>query len=121
ENPPGRACNFGQEPFPISCDGGLLVFDPNNLTASQCNAGLLPNVCQLGFFNPTTKTGVIFLQPANPNANADRGTGCGPNGATVGPNATLLLGCTPGNNPFDNTTQVINANTRNFADVANIT
>jgi hypothetical protein len=35
-------CNFGDLPSAISCDGGLLVFDPNNLTASQCNPSLLP-------------------------------------------------------------------------------
>ena len=52
-------------------------------------------------------------------------------GITVGPNTNLMLGCTPGNNPFDSTTQVINAARQgviaptsaasNFADVSNIT
>jgi hypothetical protein len=131
--PPG--CNFDSTAGPITCDGGVLVFDPNNLTASQCNAGLLPNVCQLGAFNPTTKTGVITLHPLNGSALIPTPTfffnagACGPNGITVGPDANLLLGCTPGNNPFNQTTRVINANTvpvgpvfgRNGADVANIT
>src|SRR6516165_660038 len=37
-NPPG--CNFGQNPGAITCGGGLLVFDPKNITASQCNVAL---------------------------------------------------------------------------------
>jgi hypothetical protein len=103
-------CNHGQNPGPITCDGGLLVFDPNNLTSSQCGPGsALPNLCVLGAFNPATNTGVLFLRPANPNIG---GSGCGPNGVTVSTNPNgshnLLLGCTPGNNPFDATTQVIN-------------
>src|SRR5262249_37605593 len=68
-------CNFGQNPGPITCDGGLLVTDPAHPTAVQ------------GAFDPTTNTGVIKLHA------------CGPNGATVGPNDNLLLGCTPANNP----------------------
>jgi len=117
QNPPG--CNFDSTAGPVTCDGGLLVTDPNNLTASQCNAGFTPGVvCGQGAFNPTTNTGVIFLHPANLNAATG---GCGPNGITVGPNGNLLLGCNPGNNPFDTTTQVINAKTRNFADIASIT
>jgi hypothetical protein len=105
-NPPG--CSFGFDSERPLCQGGLLVFDPTNLTASQCKAGL-PSVCQLGAFDPSTRTGVISLK------------NCGPNGATVGPNQNLLLGCTPGNVPTNQTTQVINARTRNFADIANIT
>ena len=117
QNPPG--CNFDATAGPITCDGGLLVTDPNNLTASQCNVAFTPGVdCQQGAFQPTTNTGVIFLRPANLNAATG---GCGANGITVGPNSNLLLGCTPGNNPFDTTTQVINAETRNFADIARIT
>jgi hypothetical protein len=46
---------------------------------------------------------------------------CGPNGATVGPHGNLLLGCTPQNNPSDTTTLVINATTKNFANIGNIT
>ena len=46
---------------------------------------------------------------------------CGPNGATVGPNDNLLLGCTPANNPSDTSTLVINAKTKNFANIGNIT
>jgi hypothetical protein len=127
------ACNFDASAGPITCNGAVLVFDPNNLTASQCGPGSsLPNVCTLNLFNPTTKTGVFALQPANLNTSSG---GCGPNGATVSTTRSgmhnLLLGCTPGNNPFDTTTQVINPQGQGlvgppqfasfFADIANIT
>ena len=106
-NPSG--CNFGPSGT-ITCDGGLLVTDPTNLTASQCGSGSsLPALCVQGAFNPTTNTGVIPLHQ------------CGPNGATVGPNDNLLLGCTPGNNPSNTTTLVINAKTHNTAHVDGIT
>jgi hypothetical protein len=39
----------------------------------------------------------------------------------VGPHSNLLMGCTPGNNPSDATTLVINAKTKNYANIANIT
>jgi hypothetical protein len=94
-NPPG--CNFGQLAGAITCDGGLLVTDPTAPTAVQ------------GAFNPTTNTGVIPLHA------------CGPNGSTVGPHDNLLLGCTPGNNPSNTTTLVINAKTHNTATVNGIT
>jgi hypothetical protein len=121
QNPPG--CNFDGGAGPITCDGGLLVTDPNNLSASQCNVAFTPGVlCVQGAFNPATNTGVVFLHSAN--ANATTG-GCGPNGITVktNPNGShvLLMGCTPGNNPFDTTTQTMNPVNRNFADTANIT
>jgi hypothetical protein len=62
-----------------------------------------------GAFNPVTNTGVVPLNA------------CSPNGATVGPHQNLLLGCTPGNNPSDTTTLVINAKTKNFANIGGIT
>jgi hypothetical protein len=100
-NPPG--CNFGQlpdpaNPGPITCDGGLLVVDP-----------AATGTVVYGMWNAATDTGVIPLHA------------CGPNGATVGPHANLLLGCTPANNPSDVTTLVINAVTHNYANIANIT
>src|SRR5437667_6376349 len=94
-NPPG--CNYGQFSGSITCSGGLLVTDPATPAAVQ------------GAYDPATNTGVIPL------------TGCGPNGATVGPHDNLLLGCTPGNLPGSTTTQVINAATHNYAQVAGIT
>ena len=90
ENPPG--CNYGQNSGPVTCSGGLLVTDPTKPTAIQ------------GAYNPATNSGVIPL------------TGCGPNGATVGVNDNLLLGCAGGG-----IQQIINATTHNYAQVANIT
>ena len=96
-NPPG--CNYGQLAGPITCDGGLLVTDPTTLTT--------PTAVQ-GAFNPATNTGVVPLHA------------CGPNGATVGVHDNLLLGCTSANNPSDTTTLVINAKTKNYANIGNI-
>ena len=97
-NPTG--CNFGQAPGAITCDGGLLVIDPATLTKPTAT---------IGAFDPTTNTGVVPLHQ------------CGPNGATVGPHENLLLGCTPQNNPSNTDTLVINATTKNFALIGNIT
>jgi len=91
-NPPG--CVLGGTP---ACSGGLLVTDPDNPKPVE------------GKFDPVSGTGVIAL------------TACGPNGATVGPNDNLLLGCTPGNFPPGTTTLVINAKTHNTASVNGIT
>jgi hypothetical protein len=97
-NPTG--CNYGQLSGPITCDGGVLVVDPAAITT--------PTVT-LGTFDATSKTGVIALH------------GCGPNGATTGPNENLLFGCTPQNNPSDVITLVMNAVSRTQTPVANIT
>ncbi|HEV2101050.1 MAG TPA: hypothetical protein VGR45_19245 [Stellaceae bacterium] len=94
DNPPG--CNYGQLTGAITCDGGMLVVDPTKPVAVY------------GAFDPSTNTGVVPL------------TECSPNGATVGPASNLLLGCTPGNNPSDTTTLVINAINKNFAHIAGI-
>ncbi len=94
-NPPG--CNYGQLPGDVTCSGGLLVTDPKKPTSVQ------------GAYNPVTNTGVIPLNA------------CGPNGATLGLDDNLLLGCTPGNRPADRTTLVINATTHNYAQIAGIT
>ncbi len=97
-NPAG--CNYGQLPGAITCHGGLLVVDPTTLSAP---------LAVIGAFDPATNTGVVPLNA------------CGPNGATVGPNANLLLGCTPQNNPSDTTTLVINAKTKNYVNIGGIT
>lgn len=97
-NPAG--CNYGQLAGAITCDGGLLVVDPTTLSQP---------LATLGAFDPSTNTGVVPLHA------------CGPNGATVGVHDNLLLGCTPGNNPSDKTTLVINAQTKNYANIGNIT
>jgi hypothetical protein len=94
-NPPG--CNFGQNPGPITCHGGLLVTDPTHPKAVE------------GAFNPATHTGVVAL------------AACGPNGATVGVDDELMLGCTPGNNPSDTQTTIISAKTTNSVSVNGIT
>lgn len=95
DNPTG--CNYGQLSGAITCDGGMLVTDPTAPTGIE------------GAFDETTNTGVVPLHA------------CGPNGATVGPHANLLLGCTPNNNPSDTTQLVINAVTKNYANIGGIT
>jgi hypothetical protein len=97
-NPTG--CVFSGPVAGITCDGGLLVTDPLQVT---------PGTYVQGAYNSTTNTGVIKLHA------------CGPNGATVGPHDNLLLGCTPQNNTHNVTTLVINATTHNYANIANIT
>jgi len=82
-----------------TCDGGLMVIDPANITR--------PTMV-LGAFDPKTNTGVLALSD------------CGPNGATVGPHDNLLLGCTPANNPTNDSTLVINATTKHFSHVNGI-
>ena len=100
-NPAG--CNYGQinpSPTSITCHGGVLVVDPNQITQPFTT---------LGAFDTTKKTGVIALN------------GCSPNGSSVGPNENILLGCTPQNNPSDKITLVLNAVTRTQTPIANIT
>ncbi len=82
-----------------TCDGGLLVIDPTTVTMGTM---------VLGAFNPATNTGALQLSD------------CGPNGATVGPNDNLLLGCTQANNPSNRSTLVINATTKHFSHVNGI-
>ena len=98
-NPSG--CNYGQLAGPITCDGGVLVIDPATVTG--------PADVTLGAFNTSTRTGVIALH------------GCGPNGATVGPDENILFGCTPANNPSNVITLVMNAVTLAQIPVQHIT
>jgi len=94
-NPSG--CNAGGPGQIVTCDGGLLVIDPAaNMTATTV----------LGAFDGNT--GLVKLSD------------CGPNGATVGPNDNLLLGCTQANNPSNRSTLVINATTKHFSHVNGI-
>jgi hypothetical protein len=94
-NPAG--CTFdGSGGKPI-CQGGLLIIDPHHPKAVY------------GAFDAATNTGVLALSD------------CGPNGATVGPNGNLMLGCTPQNVATNKTTQVINALTKNTANVVGLT
>jgi hypothetical protein len=82
-----------------TCDGGMMVIDPNTVTSGSF---------VLGSFNPATNSGVVQLSD------------CGPNGITVGPHDNLLLGCTSANNPANTSTLVINATTKNFSHVNGI-
>jgi len=104
-NPTG--CTFdgsGGHPF---CEGGLLIVDPAHLPAPTLVGGVMTSVILA--FDQTSNTGVLPLKD------------CGPNGASVGPHDNLVLGCTPQNVPTNTTTQVINATTKNFVEVGNIT
>jgi len=83
----------------VTCDGGLLVIDPNLVTSGTT---------LVGAFDPAKNHGLLNL------------SNCGPNGATVGPNDNLLLGCTPANNPSNDSTLVINATTKHFSHVNGI-
>ena len=96
-NPAG--CTFDNSNG-IQCQGGMAVIDPNALTAGSAT---------IGAFNAATNTGVVPLSD------------CGPNGATVGPNSNIMLGCTPQNVPSNTTTQVINAVTKHFVEVGGLT
>src|SRR5258708_3082279 len=88
-NPAG--CNYGQLSGAITCDGGLLVINPETLSKPTATVGA---------FDATTNTGVVSLHA------------CGPYGASVGPDDNVLLGCTPQNNPSNVTTLAINAQTK---------
>src|SRR5215510_7001160 len=98
DNPAG--CNFDAAAGDVTCDGGLLVVDPTTLSAPTA---------VIFVFDDAANTGVVPLHA------------CGPNGATVGPHDNLLLGCTPANNLANTTTLVINATTKNYANIGNIT
>jgi hypothetical protein len=96
-NPTG--CTFGAG-GPNPCQGGLAVIDPATVTKPTA---------VLKVFDPATNTGILPLNE------------CGPNGSTVGPHDNLLLGCTPQNVATNTSTLVINAKTKFFANIGNIT
>jgi hypothetical protein len=104
DNPPG--CNYGQNPGAITCDGGVLVTDPEEVV-DAFEAGF--TAVTQGAFNHHTNSGVVPLH------------GCGPNGATVGPDDNVLFGCTPANNPSDVISLVMNATTKAQTPIAHIT
>jgi hypothetical protein len=93
-------CNYGQLSGPVTCSGGLLVINPATLGSAATHTS--------GAFNAATNEGVVPLN------------GCGPNGATVGTHDNLLLGCTTANLPSGTSTLVINAKTKNFANIGGI-
>jgi len=63
----------------------------------------------IGSFDLATNTGVV---PVNE---------CGPFGITVGPHANLLQGCTQSAEPSNTSTLVIDAITKHFANIGDIT
>jgi hypothetical protein len=85
---------------PITCDGGVVVINPETLSKPTATVGA---------FNAATNTGVVALHK------------CGPNGASVGPDDNVLLGCTPQNNPSDVITLAINAQTKAQTPITGIT
>jgi hypothetical protein len=97
-NPAG--CNYGQLAGAITCDGGVVVINPQTLSKPTATVGA---------FDAATNTGVVALHK------------CGPNGASVGPDDNVLLGCTPQNNPSNVITLAINAQTKAQTPIANIT
>jgi len=94
-----RADPKATPPKVVTCDGGLLVIDPTNVTTGSM---------ALGAFDATKNVGLVKLSD------------CGPNGATVGPHDNLMLGCTQANNPANRSTLVINATTKHFSHVNGI-
>ena len=90
-------CNFKEEKDKeITCDGGVLVTDPQNVDTNP------------GVYDPVKRIGVIALHD------------CGPNGATAGPNGNILLGCTEANNKHNKTTVVLNGYTGNQTNIGGI-
>jgi hypothetical protein len=97
-NPSG--CNYGQLSGPITCSGGMVVIDPTILSSPSA---------VIGAFDKLANVGVVPLN------------NCGPNGITLGTHGNLMEGCTPGNDPSNTGTVIINGVTKNYATVANIT
>jgi hypothetical protein len=104
-NPAG--CNADGSKGAITCNGGVLVTDPDAIEDSF--KGTIVNVVQ-GAFDPATRTGVIAIQHV-----------CGPNGASVGPDDNIIYGCNPANNPANVITLVMNAMSHAETPVVNIT
>lgn len=72
----------------------------------------------------TCSGGLLILDPTNlvhPIEKVVSLYQCGPNGASVGPNGNVMLGCTPRNQPSDHETTIINATSLNYVDVGNLT
>jgi hypothetical protein len=90
-NNPTANCAYGSvNPGAPPCSGAILVIDPTHPVSPLPVANTIPLVH------------------------------CGPNGATVGPHGNVMVGCTPGNQPGDNETTIINAKTFKYVDVGNL-
>lgn len=84
-----------------------------------------PAGCNYGQLSgPVTCSGaVLVIDPTNlvtPVENVVPLVHCGPNGATVGPDGNVMVGCTPNNQAGDNETTVLNINTLHYVDVGNL-
>jgi len=79
-------CNYGQNPGNITCSGAMLVI------------------------NPAPADGKTYVEKVVPLVN------CGPNGITIGPDHSVMLGCTPGNEPGNNGETILDD--RTFAQVS---
>jgi hypothetical protein len=82
-----------------------------------CNYGQSPG-------SHTCSGAILVIDPtnlANPIEKVVPLVHCGPNGATVGPNDNVMVGCTPNNQPGDNETTIINVKNFRYVDVGNLT
>ena len=95
-----RVAITGRLTGPITCNGGVIVINPETLSKPTA---------VIGAFNAATNTGVVALN------------NCGPNGSSVGPDDNVILGCTPQNNPSDVISLVINAKTKAQTPITHIT
>jgi hypothetical protein len=85
-----------------------------------------PTGCNYGQLSgPVTCSGAILvIDPTNLVSPIEKTVSlihCGPNGATIGPHDNVMVGCTPGNQPGDNETTIINAKTFKYVDVGELT
>jgi LVIVD repeat len=100
-----KNCNYGQNPDVEVL--GKPDLDSANQDVGPCSGAVLvidPNNVE----NPITDDFVPLVH-------------CGPNGATVGPHGNVMVGCTPGNQPGDLETTIINSKNFNYVDVGNLT
>jgi hypothetical protein len=70
---------------------------------------IVPGNNVIGAWDKATQTGVIAIPS------------CGPNGATVGQRQNIMFGCNPANFPPGITTFIMNAVTKQYNQVSNIT
>jgi hypothetical protein len=117
----------------IPAGAGLSIEQPtwdaaiDRFVASVPTIANNPTGCSYGSVNPGAPPcsgAVLIIDPTNLLAPVEKVVPlvhCGPNGATVGPNANVMFGCTPNNQPGDNETTVLNSNSFHYVDVGNLT
>jgi hypothetical protein len=100
----------------------IIKNNPND--PKDCDYGQNPGFPKPGFPVPCSGA-ILVIDPANlenPIKNNIHGLiQCGPNGATIGPHANIMVGCTPGNQSTDLETTIINAKSFKYVDVGNLT